>query len=90
MTTRYATHPSEKQFHEWDQRQKEKRNNYWRRLRTAFAEYQTKNPEGNLHSFRYYMEHQYGVRVNMVSDNIDGSYQIIDDAKHTMFLLKYQ
>ncbi len=87
--TRYSIHPAEQNFQEWDRQQKERRNIYWMRLQRAFREYQEKNEDANMNSFRYWMESQYGLRVNMVGSNIDSSYQIIDDAKHTMFLLKY-
>lgn len=71
----------------------EKRNSYWRRLRTAFKDYEENYCHGyyepNFDTFKRVMEEQYGLRVNMVSGDIDSSYQIIDEAKHTMFLLKY-
>ncbi len=83
----------EASFQTWDRNYKEKRNLYWARLRRAWQDYQNGDHgpygEPNMSSFKYFMERQYGLRVNMVSDNIDGSYQIIDEAKHTMFLLKY-
>ncbi len=87
--TRYSIHPAEKNFQEWDHRQKEIRNRYWGRLQRAFRDYQAKDESANMNSFRYYMESQYGLRVNMVGTNIDSSYQIIDESKHTIFLLKY-
>lgn len=86
---RYAVHPMEQHFRTWDNEFKRKRDRYWSRLKTAFDEYMRNDPEGNFNSFKYYMEQKYGLRVNMVSGNIDGSYQIVDDAKHTIFLLKY-
>ncbi len=87
--TRYSIHPAEKNFQEWDQRQKEIRNRYWGRLQRAFRDYQSKDENANMNSFKYFMESQYGLRVNMVGTNIDSSYQIIDESKHTIFLLKY-
>lgn len=87
--TRYSTHPMEASFQEWDRAQKERRNIYWRRLQSAFRDYQEKDETANMNSFKYWMESQYGLRVNMVGSNIDSTYQIIDESKHTMFLLKY-
>lgn len=76
-------------FQEWDHAQKERRNRYWARLQRAFKDYQDRNDDATMSSFRYFMESQYGIRVNMVGTNIDSTYQIIDDSKHTLFLLKY-
>ena len=87
--TRYAVHPMETNFHQWDRDYKEKRNKYWARLRTAFSDYQEKNDDANFISFKYYMERQYGMRVNMVGDNIGTTYEIVDDTKYTLFLMKY-
>lgn len=90
---RYQVHPMEQNFRTWDNEYKIKRNRYWARLRQAWADYQAADHgpygEPNMSSFRYFMEKQYGIRVNMVGADIDSSYQIIDDAKHTLFLLKY-
>ncbi len=91
--TRYSIHPAEQNFSAWDRKYKEQRNIYWQRLRRAWHDYETKDHgpygEPNFNSFKYFMERQYGMRVNMLAGNIDGSYQIIDESKHTMFLLKY-
>ncbi len=87
--TRYSIHPMESNFQEWDRDQKERRNRYWKRLEQAFRDYRNKNDDATMSSFRYWMELQYGLRVNMVGTHIDNSYQIIDETKHTIFLLKY-
>lgn len=72
---------------------KAKRNEYWTRLRTAWNDY-LKNELGpygepTFDSFNLFMQRRYGLRVNMVAGNIDSSYQIIDEKKHALFLLKY-
>lgn len=91
--TRYSVHPMEQNFHDWNKEYTDRRNEYWRRLRAAWEDYQANElgpyGEPNLNSFRYFMERRYGLRVNMVGGNIDNSYQIIDDKKHTLFVLKY-
>lgn len=91
--SRYAVHPMEANFQEWDRDYKEKRNRYWRWLQVAWQDYQEGDHgpygEPNFSSFKYYMENKYGLRVNMVGSNIDSSYQIIDDTKYTLFLMKY-
>ena len=72
---------------------KAKRNEYWRRLRAAWNDYEANElgpyGEPNFDSFNLLMQRRYGLRVNMVAGNIDSSYQIIDETKHSLFLLKY-
>lgn len=72
---------------------KAKRNEYWRMLKAAWNDYQANDlgpyGEPNFDSFNILMERRYGLRVNMTGGNIDSSYQIIDEKKHTLFLLKY-
>ncbi len=87
--TRYSVHPMEQQFQDYEKSYKEKRNTYWQRLRRAFADYTEKNEDGNFSSFRYHMLNQYGMDVNMVGGNIGTTYKVVDESKHTMFLLKY-
>lgn len=91
--TRYSQHPMEKQFNEWNKSYVDRRNEYWRMLRQAWTDYQAMDHgpygEPNFASFNYFMQKRYGMRVNMTGGNIDNSYQILDDKKHTLFILKY-
>jgi hypothetical protein len=66
-----------------------KRNEYWRKLRAAWFEYQNSHNEHQLDEFNKFMESRYGLRVNMTGGSIDSSYQIVDEKKHNLFLLKY-
>ena len=83
----------EQNFRDWDLKEKAKRNEYWRRLRAAWHDYEYGNHgpygEPNFDTFKTMMERTYGLRVNMVAGNIEGSYQIVDEKKHLLFLLKY-
>jgi hypothetical protein len=91
--SRYSIHPMEQKFQDWNKEYIERRNDYWRMLRTAWADYQAMDHgpygEPNFSSFNYFMQRRYGMRVNMTGGNIDSSYQILDDKKHILFLLKY-
>lgn len=91
--SRYSIHPTEQDFQDWEKKQKEKRNTYWQRLRVAYKDYEENYCHGyyepNFNTFRTVMEKKYGLRVNMVGDNIGNTYEVIDEAKHTLFLLKY-
>lgn len=83
----------EQNFQDWNREYTERRDKYWRMLRAAWADYQSNDlgpySEPNFASFNYFMQRRYGLKVNMTGGNIDSSYQIVDDKKHTMFLLKY-
>lgn len=93
VMTRYATHPMEQSFNEWNLEYKAKRDEYWRRLQRAWADYQAGDHgpygEPNFSSFKYFMERRYGLRVNMTGGNIGDTYVVVNDAKHSLFLLKY-
>ena len=78
---------------DWDRKQKEKRDEYWRRLRRAWADYEASDHgpygEPNFASFKYFMERRYGMRVNMTGSDIGDTYEVINEAKHSLFVLKY-
>lgn len=87
--TRYAVHPMEANFQEWNSAYKEKRTRYWARLRKAFFDYQEVNENANFNDFNSFMKTHYGMKVNMVGDSIGTTYEVIDESKYTLFLLKY-
>lgn len=69
------------------------RDEYWRMLREAWLDYQTDvdttNVDYMLDGFQVYMEKRYGVQIFMEGSNIGGYYEVLDEAKHNLFLLKY-
>lgn len=88
----------------WDPAQKRKRDQYWRMLRTAKAEYDESQKtnfvqpphhekyggDTSMNSFYYFMQNTYGVKMGLTgSKEITGEYTIVDEKKYTMFLLKY-
>jgi predicted YcjX-like family ATPase len=83
----------EQNYRQWDLDYKKKRDRYWTMLRKAYKDYEENTCHGyyepTLEAFNKLMLERYGVRVNMVAGDIDGSFQIIDDAKYMLFLLKY-
>lgn len=89
----YNIHPMEQNFRNWDLKQKVKRDEYWRRLRNAFSDYENGDHgpygEPNFNTFACLMENRYGLKVNMTNGNIADTYEIVDEKKHTLFLLKY-
>lgn len=91
--TRYSVHPMEQNFRDWDSKQKAQRNEYWSRLRRAFNDYETGNHgpygEPNFNTFKSFMEQRYGLRVSMTGGDISSTYEVVDEKKHMLFLLKY-
>lgn len=67
----------------------ERRNAYWAMLRSAYNDYIADSTDPNFADFNKVMANRYGIRVNMVGGNIDSSFQILDEKKYTLFLLKY-
>ena len=78
----------------WDVARQQKRNEYWLMLKRARNEYYdlvagVPDVDMTENDFYYYMQHNYGVRLNLVDGNIDASYQIVDEKKHMLFIMKY-
>ena len=66
--------------------------NYWAALKLVRREYQEQNKytEFDAYDFEDYLEGKYGVRMNIVNGNITDGYQIVDEKKYLIFLLKFQ
>ena len=61
---------------------------YFVRLRRVKAEWdQSRLPERS--EFQEYLKENYGIKMKIGSDGIDVAYDIIDEKKHTLFLLKF-
>ena len=62
---------------------KQKRNQHWARLRLARLD------SPNSDHFIKWLETQHGIQIHMTNDMISDSYAVVDQAKYTMYLLKY-
>ena len=87
--SRYSIHPMEASFMDWDRKQKEKRDEYWRRLRSAWRDYQLNEDNPTFDEFNHYMLKRYGLKVSMTAGNIADTYEVVNESKHSLFLLKY-
>lgn len=67
-----------------------KRNKYWSRLKRAFDDFQKENNSVDLEMFKKYMIDRYGLQVNMLGWSISGTFNVVDESRYLMFLLKYQ
>ncbi len=74
--------------------QRKKRWDYWAALKKVRVEYMKTLDElagqFDAYEFEDYLEANYGIKMNIVNGNIADGYKIMDEAKYTFFLLKFQ
>jgi hypothetical protein len=70
--------------------QRRNRWNYWEALKKVRKEYMAQNKEFDAYDFEDYLLGQYGLRMNIVNGNITDGYEIVDEKKYLIFLLKFQ
>ena len=71
-------------------KQRKNRWNYWEALKKVRKEYMAQNKEFDAYDFEDYIIGQYGIRMNIVNGNITDGYEIVDEKKYLIFLLKFQ
>ena len=64
--------------------------NYWEALKKVRKEYMAQNKEFDAYDFEDYLTGQYGLKMNIVDGNITDGYEIVDEKKYLIFLLKFQ
>jgi len=69
---------------------RKKRWNYWEALKKVRKEYMAQNKEFDAYDFEDYLTGQYGLKMNIVNGNITDGYEIVDEKKYLIFLLKFQ
>jgi hypothetical protein len=70
--------------------QHKKRWDYWAALKLVRKEYMNQNKEFDAYDFQDYLVGQYGIKMNIVNGNITDGYEIVDEKKYLIFLLKFQ
>ena len=71
-------------------KQRKNRWNYWEALKQVRKEYMLQNKEFDAYDFEDYLVGQYGLKMNIVGGNITDGYEIVDEKKYLIFLLKFQ
>ena len=71
-------------------KQRKNRWNYWEALKKVRKEYMGQNKEFDAYDFEDYLVGQYGLKMNIVKGNITDGYEIVDEKKYLIFLLKFQ
>jgi hypothetical protein len=69
---------------------RKRRWDYWAALKVVRKEYMTQNKEFDAYDFEDYLLGQYGLKMNIVGGNITDGYEIVDEKKYLIFLLKFQ
>ena len=69
---------------------RKRRWDYWAALKVVRKEYMEQNKEFDAYDFEDYLTGQYGLKMNIVNGNITDGYEIIDEKKYLIFLLKFQ
>jgi hypothetical protein len=70
--------------------QHKKRWDYWAALKLVRKEYMNQNKEFDAYDFEDYLVGQYGIKMNIVNGNVTDGYEIVDEKKYLIFLLKFQ
>lgn len=65
-----------------------KRNAYWKSLSAVRREYDHDYPT-DRQGFDGWLADMYGVKIHYEGANISGHFDILDEQKYTLFLLKY-
>ena len=87
-----ATIPQIQDYDDDDSNIDQRRNrwNYWEALKKVRKEYIEQNKEFDAYDFEDYLTGQYGLKMNIVNGNITDGYEIVDEKKYLIFLLKFQ
>jgi hypothetical protein len=87
-----ATIPNIQDYDDDDPNIEQRRNrwNYWEALKKVRKEYMAQNKEFDAYDFEDYLTGKYGLKMNIVNRNITDGYEIVDEQKYLIFLLKFQ
>jgi hypothetical protein len=69
---------------------RKRRWDYWAALKVVRKEYMEQNKQFDAYDFEDYLIGQYGLKMNIVGGNITDGYEIVDEKKYLIFLLKFQ
>ena len=69
---------------------RKRRWNYWEALKKVRIEFMAQNKEFDAYDFEDYLVGKYGLKMNIVNGNITDGYEIVDEKKYLIFLLKFQ
>ena len=86
---------AEESFRKWDQERKLNRNRYWGMLRKAKDDFIKLTEQASIEhemgegAFYYYLQQNYGLKVELIDGKIGGEHAVVDEQKYLLFILKY-
>jgi hypothetical protein len=63
---------------------------YWNALKSVRKEYLTDNKEFDAYEFEDFLTEQYGIRMHLFDGKITDGFEIVDEKKYLIFLLKHK
>lgn len=69
---------------------RKKRWQYWEALKEVRKEYMKKSDQFDAYEFEDFLLENYGLKMNIVNNNITDGYEIVDEKKYVLFLLKFR
>jgi hypothetical protein len=63
---------------------------YWNLLKLVRVEFMANRKEFDGYDFESYIQEKYGIKMNMLDGNISDGYEIVDEQKYLIFLLRFQ
>ena len=63
---------------------------YWNLLKLVRTEFMEVRKEFDAYDFESYIQDKYGIKMNMIDGNITDGYEIVDEQKYLIFLLRFQ
>jgi hypothetical protein len=63
---------------------------YWNLLKLVRQEFMVDRKEFDAYDFESYIQGKYGIKMNMLDGNITDGYEIVDEHKYLIFLLRFQ
>jgi len=89
----YQINPADANYKQWEKENRVRRYEYWNRLKKAYADYEYNHNgdvyETDLSSFDRWMQQHWGIAITIVDSCLGSTYQIVDEKKYTLFMLKY-
>jgi hypothetical protein len=69
---------------------RKRRNGFWETLKILRVEYQTEHTDFDAYAFEEWMADKYGIQLNFVDGYLGGDYQVVDEKKYLVYVLKFK
>jgi hypothetical protein len=63
---------------------------YWNLLKLVRVEFMEDKTHFDGYDFEMYLKNKYGIKMNMLDGSISDGYEIVDEQKYLIFLLRFQ